>query len=407
MIAEQAFLAQRRAALANYRIIDTAPEQVFDDITAIGAAVLGVPITLISLVEEHRQWFKSEVGLGCGETDYGSSICAHALHGDGVFEIENLKSDPRTADNPLVTGAPHVQFYAGAVLRTSEGIPIGTVCALDYQPRRLSAAQRETLQRLARQTMALLELRLALQQAHRSEMERNHFMATAGHDLRQPLQIISASIELAMRKPEKANVEKHLGNAAQAVQRLGKELEVLANAGASGSAEFSSVLLERFRLDEMLDALQSAWRTQAAVKGLRLDVHAVPSVVRSDRRLLGSILGNLVDNAIKYTKSGSISVACRIKSDATIEISVTDTGIGMTREDRDTIFAPFKQVDAKSDGLGLGLSLVKKAADYLNYRVSVSSSVGIGSRFSFVIAADPPPAASSATSVADDLQQRA
>lgn len=388
MIPEQASLPQRRAALASYQVIDTPAEQVFDDITAIAAEVLKVPIALISLVEEHRQWFKSEIGLGCRQTDYGSSICAHAIHGSGIFEIEDLKRDPRTADNPLVTGNPNVQFYAGAVLRTSEGIAIGTVCVLDYQPRQLADNDRATLLRLARQTMALLELRRALQQAQTFEQARNHYMATVGHDLRQPLQIISASIELALRKPEKVSIEKHLGNALVAVGRLGSELEQLAHAGAAEDADFSTIVFDRFRVDEMLDTLMPAWRTQASVKGLRLDIKSVPIFVRSDRRLLGSILGNLVGNAIKYTTVGSITVACRSTNDNAVEISVTDTGIGMSKADRDTIFAPFKQVDSKSDGLGLGLSLVKKAADYLNYRVSVSSSVGIGSRFSFVIPVD-------------------
>ncbi|MDO9452390.1 MAG: GAF domain-containing sensor histidine kinase [Stagnimonas sp.] len=388
MIPEQAFLPQRRAALASYEVIDTPAEQVFDDITAIAAEVLKVPIALISLVEEHRQWFKSEIGLGCRQTDYGSSICAHAIHGNGIFEIEDLNRDPRTADNPLVTGDPNVQFYAGAVLRTSEGIAIGTVCVLDYQPRKLADSGRATLLRLARQTMVLLELRRALQQAQTFEQARSHYMATVGHDLRQPLQIISASIELALRKPEKASIEKHLGNASLAVARLGRELEQLAHAGAADDADFSTIVFDRFRLDEMLDSLMPAWRTQASVKGLRLDIKSVPVFVRSDRRLLGSILGNLVGNAIKYTAVGSITVACRSTTDHSVEVSVTDTGIGMSKADRDTIFAPFKQLDAKSDGLGLGLSLVKKAADYLNYRVSVSSSVGIGSRFSFVIPVD-------------------
>ncbi|MEA2856089.1 MAG: hypothetical protein QOH98_410, partial [Methylobacteriaceae bacterium] len=156
--------AQRLEALESYGILDTPPEAAFDDVSKLAAQICDAPIALVSLVGKERQWFKSELGFGMQETPRSVSICATAIRQKDLLVVPDLSQDPRFRDNPLVTGAPHVRFYAGAVLRTPEGLPLGTVCVLDREPRPqgLKEGQAFTLRVLARQVMTQLQLRRAI-----------------------------------------------------------------------------------------------------------------------------------------------------------------------------------------------------------------------------------------------------
>jgi GAF domain-containing protein len=151
--------AERLAALKEYHILDTGTEQSYDDITTLAAHICEVPIAMISLVDEVRQWFKSKVGLEQQQTSRNVAFCAHAILQNEPFIVRDATKDRRFADNALVTGEPHVRFYAGIPLINPEGLALGTLCVVDHQPRLLSAAQQEALRALSRQVMALLELR--------------------------------------------------------------------------------------------------------------------------------------------------------------------------------------------------------------------------------------------------------
>jgi two-component sensor histidine kinase len=152
----------RLAALRRYRILDTPPEPEFDTLVQLAARVCQTPIALISFVEDNRQWFKAEVGLGTRETPLDRSICLNILLRPGLTVIPNLTEDTQFADNPLVSSVPHLRFYAGAVLQTPDGLPLGTLCVLDHKTRDLTEDQAFTLTTLAQQVMAQLELRRAI-----------------------------------------------------------------------------------------------------------------------------------------------------------------------------------------------------------------------------------------------------
>ena len=169
--------AERLAALDRYAILDTGREPAFDDVAALAADLLDAPIAVVNLIAADRQWFKAEVGIGADTLPLDVSICRHALLQTGVFVVSDLTADPRFDSNPLVHVADGLRFYAGALLETPEGLPLGTVCVLDTRPRPqgLSERQSRALKVLASQTMARLELRRseAVAKVERARAERH------------------------------------------------------------------------------------------------------------------------------------------------------------------------------------------------------------------------------------------
>ena len=147
------------AALQSYDVLDTLPEKDFNDIVRLAAHICGAPIALISLVDEDRQWFKAKVGLEAEQTSRAASFCAHAINRQGILTVPDAAQDDRFADNPLVTGSPHIRFYAGAPLLTPDGHALGTLCVIDHHARELTCEQQDALAVLSRHVMAQLELR--------------------------------------------------------------------------------------------------------------------------------------------------------------------------------------------------------------------------------------------------------
>jgi PAS domain S-box-containing protein len=165
---------ERLAALRRYNVLDTQPESAFDDLTRLAAQICGAPISLITLVDANRQWFKSRFGLDTVETPREQSFCTHAILQSELLVIEDVTKDERFADNPVVTSGWRCRFYAGAPLRTGDGYALGTLAVLDRQPRRLVPQQLEALRTLARQVMTHLELRRHLAELARSIDEHQH-----------------------------------------------------------------------------------------------------------------------------------------------------------------------------------------------------------------------------------------
>src|SRR4051812_10440062 len=160
--------AARLEALHQYGILDTDPEESFNDLTRLAAYVCDTPIALITLVDAHRLWFKARVGIGEKETSRDISFCAHAILQDGPFIVPDALDDERFRDNPFVSSDPHIRFYAGSPLMSPEGFKIGTLCVIDKRPKELSPKQIAALKILGNQVITQLDLRreiLALQRS--------------------------------------------------------------------------------------------------------------------------------------------------------------------------------------------------------------------------------------------------
>ena len=186
---------KRLEVLWQYEILDTVPEQVFDDLTELAASICGAPIALITLVDENRQWFKSKVGISLNETSRDVSFCGHAIVQQELFIVPDATKDNRFSQNPLVTSDPKIRFYAGAPLITPDGHALGTLCVIDNVAHTLRPEQKRALQILSRHVIGLLELRRHALELARAAEDRERIRC----DLEK------ANAELARARRELAN----------------------------------------------------------------------------------------------------------------------------------------------------------------------------------------------------------
>jgi signal transduction histidine kinase len=227
------------------------------------------------------------------------------------------------------------------------------------------------------------KLQLHEQQLASANRIKDIILAAAGHDLRQPLQVISMTISALSRRPLTDRESRYVERSDRAIDQLVGALDELIEVSRVryGMAQPQR---EPVMLGRLLQAIAEQWSTKAVEKGLRFRVRRCDATVESDPRMLSTILHNLIGNAIKYTNRGGILIGCRCRG-AELWIEVYDSGIGIPEDRIETIFGELHQLDPTREGLGLGLWIARSTAEVLGHELSVRSSVGRGSRFRVVV----------------------
>jgi len=349
---------------------------------------------VMNFIADGRQWFKSEVGLGVRETPLDPSICAHAILQSELFVVQDTTKDARFADNPLVVGDPQLRFYAGALLRSREGHPLGTLCVLDTRPRELTDSQLSALQVLAEHVRNMLELRRSNEELREiadslgvALAARQRLVATVAHDLRTPLNVITLAARM-LQDPETSPqvarvVAGRLGRASSSMTRLVEDLlDLEAHAGGGLSIEPRPMALAPLLRDVV--ELMTPLADQASVN-LVLEVSR-DGEVAGDYARLHQVVTNLVGNALKFTPTGG-EVRVRMEVEGSVvSVCVTDTGVGIALEDREAIFDPFVRVRSMNTrGAGLGLAIARRVLEAHRGSIGVESEVGAGSSFCFTL----------------------
>ena len=322
--------ADRLAALRAYDVLDQPSDTEFDDFVQIAAHVCEAPIAVVNLIDEARQWFAAEIGLGVRETALDISICAHAILQPDVFVVPDLTDDRRFDCNPLVTGEPRLRFYGGALLKTPSGLPIGTMCVLDYKtrPEGLTERQKSTLRALARQVMTQLELR-------RTVAEKELLVLEAHHRVKNSLQMLQSLLILQARMTVHAEAAQQLRESAARVHTFGAMHERLYSMGSALHVDL--VVYLRDLLDSQSDTIAS----MLVDRSIRFDAPESASWPASDAPAVGLVTVELVTNALKYGE-GTVTVTIRQSHDETV-LTVEDEGNAL----------PIGYTPATSKGLGM------------------------------------------------------
>lgn len=388
----------RLAALAEYKILDTLPELVYDQLTELASSVCDMPIALVSLIDEKRQWFKSHHGVEEQETPRDIAFCAHAIQHEKVFEVKNCREDERFHDNPLVTGPTNINFYAGAPLITPNGLRLGTLCVIDNKPSQLNDTQKKQLTIIAQQVVVQLELRKAVQiqnellsksnvlaktlKSKNKELEQ--FVYAVSHDLKSPLVTINGftstlAKELSTYTSEK---QKH------------RFKRIIENVTHMGTLLTNLLQLSRVMNSEMTKAslnttifIEKIWQRvlpEHKKSEYKLVITVPLHPLWGNKTLVSQCIDNILNNAIKY-RSHERSLQIKIytkESDASISLFISDNGIGIDKSNHEQVFHIFEQINKEaSTGTGVGLNIVKAAMEKHNGSVKLMSEPDKGTCF--------------------------
>lgn len=390
--------AERLQALLRLQLLDTPRERLFDTCVRVAGAIVGASRGAVSLVDRERQWFKAVFGELPPETARDVSFCGHAVAQDATLIVPDARSDPRFADNPLVTEGG-IRFYAGFPLRSHEGHPIGTLCVIHDQPLQIDADQAAALTGLSECISTHLDLRLlalrlgaagftsAEQQRRLAQLERQRqeILAMTAHDLRNPLAVALGTAEVVLvqkdlPQPVREAAEAII-SATQAASRLLNELVSVARSGASS-------LQARFQPTDVLQIAQALvvrLRLLAQRNGQQIEIECRTGrhLVHGDGLLLERMLRNLLDNAMKYAGPGQITVRLRDGGPDQMVVEVADTGAQVPAELRQQVFEPgFRSPTAAAQsGQGLGLAFCRDAVELHGGSIALETPAAGGNVF--------------------------
>ena len=392
----------RLETLWAYDILDTPAEEDFDDIVKLASSICGVPISLITLIDTRRQWYKASIGITGSETPREYAFCAHAIEQDDMMIVHDATQDVRFKNNPLVVNDPDIRFYAGMPLRTPSGHNLGTLCVIDTVPRELNEQQKMALRILSNQVINNLEMRIKVKQLKETlrtvdeqktrlaELNSHNvrLLSIIGHDVRNPLTALQSMLSLVADGD--ISVEDVMSLSGELALQVETSIDLLNNLVEWGiRSRDGEIKLTDINLVPIVENTLMSISIPAAAKNNTLIFDPIlDSTILADDDMVRFILRNLVQNANKFTQGGSITVGIHDKGDL-VHVSVSDTGRGMKEADMDRLFDWNRRRSVQGTngeiGSGLGLLLCKEFITKMGGDLTVDSVEGEGSTFTMVL----------------------
>lgn len=382
---------KRQQAVEKYHLLDTMPEDRYDNITTIVAAICDVPIALITLLDKDRNFIKSGYGVDLIETPRVTSFCGHAILEDEVMIVEDARNDPRFKDNPIVANM-NIVFYAGAQLIDLNGFKLGTLCVYDFKPRELTMEQLKALNAMAQQVMYLFEERyknIQLEKLQTTLQLRNQelkdFAGIVSHDLKAPLSNIKMIASVL-------GTDTVFSASPKATQYIGYLQEA-----STSMATYIDGMLTFYKSDELtsedftqvsfIDLMEDLITLCKVDDNLTINYEPETDVtIYSSDLALHQILLNLITNAIKYNDKEKTIIDIRFRESEThYSLTVKDNGMGIPKDKISNIFQLFKTATEQDKfgnrGTGIGLATVSRLLEHLGGTIEVFSELGVGSTF--------------------------
>ena len=382
----------RLAALRTSELMDSPPEAAFDRLTKLAVLLLNTPIALVSLVDERRQFFKSQVGLiepwaTMRETPLTHSFCQHVVTSGEPLIIDNALQSDLVKDNLAIRDIG-VMAYAGVPLFDAGGESFGSFCAIDTKPRTWTQTELEVLETLAAIAMTEMQLRHTLQALHRTAEIKDQLIGLVSHELRTPLAGILGTLRVMEMDVDPQADNTMLDMALRSGERLLRLTNDLLSIEQieTGNVPVNPVHAEASRL---LQDSSEAMRDAAAEQGITLLVQPTHDHVLADPDRIAQVLNNLIGNAIKFSPRGSAITLSATRESEGVRFEVRDEGRGIPADKIEMVFERFAQVESsdkhEKGGAGLGLAICRAIVLQHGGRIWAESELGNGTSMQFVL----------------------
>jgi len=365
---------ERISALHRYSILDTPPEKRFDELTKIASIVCDMPIALISLVDEHRHWFKSRIGVEATEGENRlDCFCKHAIEIGETLIVPDTRHDPRFQTNPMVLGPPGIRFYAGALITTEDGFHLGTLCVMDARPRQLLDFQKRFLEHLARSV--ILELDSDFRRNRIKNLETvslGEFAAGIAHEINNPLAVIHARMGHLKRLAQAGKIAPD--TVVQNAGKIEKVVDRIHSIVRSLCTETDQS--EKTCLSSMIQDVLFFFEERLQGSGIDFQVEGLPhseSIWIKGRSVqIGQALLNLLTNAHDAIEDTSSEKWIRIRiheDEQCVQIRVCDGAPRIPEKIREQLFRPYFTTKRQGKGTGLGLSVSRSLIESFGGRL--------------------------------------
>ena len=382
----------RLAALQASDLMDSPPEAAFDRLTKLAVLLLNTPVALVSLVDERRQFFKSQVGLiepwaTMRETPLTHSFCQHVVTTGKPLIIENALQSDLVKEN-LAIPEIGVMAYAGMPLFDKGGESFGSFCAIDTKPRTWTDAELEVLETLAAIAMSEMQLKRTLQELHRTAEIKDQLIGLVSHELRTPLAGILGTLRVMEMDVDPQSDNTMLDMALRSGERLLRLTNDLLSIEQIETGKFP-VNLVPTDASRLLQDSTEAMRDAAGEQGITLAVQPTHDRVLADPDRIAQVLNNLIGNAIKFSPRGSAITLSATRDREGVRFEVRDSGRGIPANKIDLVFERFAQVESsdkhEKGGAGLGLAICRAIVLQHGGRIWAESELGVGTSMQFVL----------------------